>query len=222
MSDYGLLLKNVDGSIQVDSNYSNFVYHASGSISVSQGNNYINFPDTDTMPILAIRPSSTTFCCVNWITTTSTDYTGMYILGEEGSSGTIHWMTFIYGVPTPSGSFYGLIVRNASNNVVFTSECQYMKIVNVYNVSVSKGSYVNVSVSNANNYFCLQPAFSYYTTATHIGSNLFLIKEYAMGIKRISSSIVRVGTFKTGEFQSISGTADDAWISSVRLIELKK
>jgi len=222
MADYGLLVKNTNGQVQIDSLYRNFSFWESGTLDISEGYNTIDFTDTSQVPIVAIRPSSTTYCALARLNKSSGNYASASVEGEIGESGTIGWAVFVEGTLNPLPS-YGLVVRNPSGDVVFSSNERYFKIIDVYSLNVSEGGYVDVSVQDAdNNYFVLYP-YSYYIESELAESpeeDVWISDVYILGMKKMSSTIVRVGTFLG--FSDITGGDETSslWFSDCKLIEV--
>ena len=220
MADYGLLVKNNANEIQIDSLYKNFSLFGSGSLAISSGENTINFTDTAQTPIIGIRPTTTTFCVLKKLNKSGANYITATIEGQLDVSGTIQWLVFIDGLLNALPT-YGLIVKNSSNEVVFSSNESYFKIKGIYSPSVSTGSYVNVTVNNAdNNYFILYP-YSYYIESEWVEEiQAYGTTVFCMGIKKISSTVVRVGSFDVWTGETLSDETDSDWYSSCKLIEV--
>jgi len=222
MTDYGLLVKNVSGQVQIDGLYRNFSYWESGTLDISEGYNTIDFSDVSQVPIVAIRPSSTTYCALARLNKSSGNYVSASVEGEIGESGTIGWTVFVEGMLNSLPS-YGLVVRNPSGDVVFSSNEKYFKIIDVYSLNVSEGGYTDVAVQNAdNNYFILYP-YSYYIEsdiAEGEGEELWSSDVYSMGMKKISSTTIRVGDFYSWSGLTDQDMTSSLWFSNCKLIEV--
>uniref|UniRef100_A0A6M3L155 Uncharacterized protein n=1 Tax=viral metagenome TaxID=1070528 RepID=A0A6M3L155_9ZZZZ len=195
MADYGLEVFNSNNGLQIDSKYRNFSYQDSGSLSISVGLNTINFVDTDEVPIIAIQPSTATYCMLHTLNKSGGDFITASIWGERLASGTINWMSFIEGtvITLPT---YGLLVYDSSGTVVFSSEDRHMKIVDVYTGTCAKSGTSDETVSNANNnYFILYPQ-SYWIEEVFIPPVPKTIGiHHGLGLKKIDSTTIRVGDF---------------------------
>ena len=231
MSDYGLLIKNSDGQVQIDSTYENYSYFSSVVASVTTNTNEVNITDTTKVPIIAWKPS-TTYCTAHvGFTKSGSTFTHAKFLGEIGgisSSITVH--TYVEGQVNASTN-YGLLVYNSSGTVVFSSDDTPMKIVGVYpdtltfdNV-IDDSNNVEVTVDDAtNNYFMLVPVYPQYIgfscnpafPASWVG--YFFTK----GLKKIDSTTIRVAQFL---FHSQAGGGGcpgsvDYWVDDHILLEI--
>ncbi len=227
MADYGLIVKNSTAGIQIDSLYKNFSLFQTGSLALvdygypNYGENTIDFTDTAQIPIIGIRPSTTTFCALKRLNKSGANFVSATVEKERDFNGTIQWIVFIDGLLNAL-PVYGLIVRNSSNQVVFSSNEQYFKIKGVYPLTVTEGNYVNVTVVNADtNYFILYP-FSFYIISNWIEEiSAWSVEVRLMGIKKISSTIVRVEDYEVRTYGEAGDDATfNAWNSDCRLIEI--
>jgi len=150
MSDYGLQIINSSGEIQIDSVYKNYTLKQSGSTSLSKGGNAVNITDVSDPPIFVSKANSVYHHCYG-LAESSDDYTDIYSLSE--GSFTLYWKTYIPGY-VQSLPTYGLIVRNSSNEIVFSSNDTWLKLKGVYSRSVAYGATSDVTVIDVdNNYF---------------------------------------------------------------------
>lgn len=134
---YGLKVLNSGGFVQVDSNYKNTVLVASGSATFSgaywHNSTTVNFPAVSGTPLLCVRfESSSAFCAVSNLTSSSFEFK---LLSSSdmtvGVSGTINWRIYADKVGPLNTSGYGLLVKNSSNVVVFSSDELYPRIASV-------------------------------------------------------------------------------------------
>jgi len=234
MSDYGLIISNNNSKIQIDSTYKNFTLFekhnntfnfATGGLTaaISSGDQL----DYETENIMAaFRPVSTDFVAgpifnhaanddppPDFLWTNASFITDINAIGST----TFYWVVFREGqtLAAPSVDF-GLIVRNASNQVVFHSNDQYFRILAVHTGNLTKGeSPDTVSViSAANNYFMLLPVFSQY-----IDCDAGWCTKYCRGLKYKDSTHLYVGSFELDSFAS-GNPSDDAWQDAYSIIEL--
>jgi hypothetical protein len=133
--DYGLLVKNTAGAIQIDSTYTNYALydHGEGVSTVFDGYVYtktITFSTpTAQPPLIAIKPSSSVYCGVIMYTRSGSDYTG-FVICSSGAVATISWRSFLPRI-IKSPDTYGLRIYNNSGGLVFDSGYNAMRISNV-------------------------------------------------------------------------------------------
>lgn len=154
MADYGLIVENASGEIQIDSLYKNYSFAESGTKAIDflgdESTNKITFSQTVESPLFLIKPPVNFRAGLTWVSTTEA------MLGcSTGDSQDVDWMVYQAG-PSESTSGYGLLVRNPGGDIVFSSNDEYLKIVGVYSSSGGLSSTVYVTVDDAdNNYFFL-------------------------------------------------------------------
>jgi len=118
---------------------------------------------------------------------------------------------------------YGLVVRNLSNQIVFSSNDTPLKIINTHTSSLSRtSSYVDITVSDAdNNYFFLTD-FSWDLYSEHVGGDDYAYFFKARGFYKTSSTNIRIEKFifESGVTGGLLGP-DYAWTDAFTLLELK-
>lgn len=188
MADYGLILKNSGNGIQIDSTYKNFTLHDSGTHVSTSGpvefKYQIDFDDTDDTPILAYRPISTYYLARGINHISGSTFTAAQLLATDEISVSIPWIVF---TETPLNVLptYGLIVKNSSDEVVFSSNEVYFKIKSVTSLSFILNSSQDIgSLDVDNNYYFL----------TH--NQRWVGGAYYPGIVRLSSSSIRAKMFR--------------------------
>jgi len=216
MSDYGIIIKNNSGEVQIDSVYKNYALNQSGSQAMVGVAEYVNFTDVSTPPIFATKANASYYHCHPHFEISGSDYTRALILSEGAY--TLYWKLFTSGqvLSLPS---YGLVIRNSSNEIVFSSADTWLKIKGVYSRLVAYGATSDVTVVDAdNNYFILTdhswdlrsieypPYWDYYYRAR--------------GIKYINSTTIRIGTFIWQEGTVGGEITDSAWFNDCVLIEI--
>jgi len=230
MADYGLLIKNTGGGIQIDSTYKNYVVLAAGSGGLTVGwQKSVDITDTNKVPIVAVRPSSTEFACLYGFGKSGSDFITAK-LASGANAHTIYWKEFVEGLSN-SLPAYGLVIYNSSGDVVFHSDDTPMIILGVDTGSYSytPGSFVmeydDVTVNDAdNNYFLLHPVLPIYIESWSVSDvpPMYETAFYTRGIKKINSTTIRVGMF---QFLGSSGSGtppapSDGWINDYILIEV--
>lgn len=181
MSDYGLFLKNEGGGVQIDSTYKNYSLHQTGSGVYTTS--VIIITSTSSVPIFAFRPHTSGFCSPDSWVVSGSNYTGLRFFGAESTS--VNWAVFTLQ-PINSLPPHGIVVWGPAGEVVFSSDEKYFKVIGVYPVTFLPKGYANVTVSDADaNYFFFFPK-------TDIGYVLGGTHVYLAGLKKISSSIIRM------------------------------
>jgi len=154
MSDYGLQIKNSSGGIQIDSTYRNYSLWDSGTYVYTYGSTP-TFKPTNGVPIFVWQPISTSYHTSYGLKQSGGNYTGVYF-GDPVNQ-PINWAVFTEQ-PVNTLPQYGLVIRNANNEVVFSSDERYLKFVGVYPISFLASSHQDISVVDAdNNYFFMTP-----------------------------------------------------------------
>ena len=231
MSDYGLIIKNTSGQVQIDSKYINFVEMQDTSGAVTQGwDKTIAITNTIKIPLIAAKaPTGGAFLCHRGLVKSGDTFThGSFC---ASASFTAYIKCFVTG-PLNALPTYGLVVKNLSDNVVFHNNDTPMKIV-----SVNTGTFAPVDpyvypvaysdetvVDAANNYFILTPVFP---IVMHCGVisysppiNYMFVSTRGFGY--VNSTTVRVSqlimqTF-VGTLFGISPYSD--WVNDYTLIEV--
>jgi hypothetical protein len=225
MSDYGLNVTNSSNAILIDSTYKNYVLNETNSTSIIDGITEINISDVSSVPIFASKADSSYYHSVYGCNKSGSNYVSAWIFRERPNpyapdppTSTLYWKVFIPGYKAALPT-YGLIVRNSSNEIVFSSNDSYLKIKGVYSVSNNFWDTDDITVVNAaNNYFFLSE-FSYASNSECSGSSCVWYK-YSRGFKYLNSTTIRVGTFlyeidvAGGEF------SDESWITDCLLVEI--
>lgn len=138
MSEYGLLVKNSSGAIQIDSTYKNYSLYEHGegvtTVQDTPASYYIvdvTFANaTSYQPLIALKPSSTRFCGLLNFLTSGSNYTGFRLVSESNYAATVDWMAFVPN-ETISSNTYGMRVYNDSGVLVFDSGYTPMVILDV-------------------------------------------------------------------------------------------
>jgi len=137
MADYGFRAVNPDGTVQVDSQFRNLAFRASGSASLSSSPVAFWRYGSAVVPngngrIIAWRcnyPAALTHASTSGdnITLNFRSYTGP----SNSAAPTLTWYLFDEpgAVSIPSNQFYGMIVRDAAGNKTYDSRIPYAKWV---------------------------------------------------------------------------------------------
>lgn len=168
---YGILVKNSSGYIQIDDNYSNYALIASGSVWVSASTVTRVNPAT---VYFASQSSPVVVCIGNTggavvALFAITDSSAQFI---SNASTTVPYRIYANVADNPgSTSGYGLVVRNASSQVVFNSNLTYMRVGQLTVSTVGYYSMPTVYHGYGNAYVDI----------TNSGSRVFLDVAWAPG-----------------------------------------
>jgi hypothetical protein len=216
MSDYGLIIKNDSGEIQIDSTYRNLSLDQSGtSESISNDNTSggaytrIAITPSPLVPIVLIRPNTDRFVCVRNYYKSGSNFTGVDIVTERSQSTGIDWQSYREN-RTASGDDYGLLVYNSSGDLCFDSGKNYFRIVSITEsiilddppVGYANGDYQDVTHTGISDpYYILTPS-SYWLRGEYNPAppRITRFALWMIGIKKLSSTSVRVGWFCFGSY----------------------
>jgi len=229
MADYGLKIKNYDAEIQIDSIYKNYALKQASSTACSGGEDTIDFTDVSDSPIFITKADPTYYHCVHQHAKSGSNYISALVQsgdiftlnsGYNGGAFTLYWKNFIPGyVNLPT---YGLLVKNPSDEIVFSSEDEYLKIINTYTQNVGFSDVfgevpdtVDVTVSNADDNYFLLTDYSYDERPSDEVESSY--NHTARGIKKINSTTIRITGFVWKEVAT--GTSRNSWYDSCTLIE---
>ena len=214
MSDYGLLVKNDSEDIQIDSTYRNL------SLDESDTSESILFDNTNgisvaltassLVPLIAIRPSTTRYVALKGYHKTGSNFDAFLMHPESHdwpySAIYIDWKSYREN-RSASGEDYGLLVYNASGGLCFDSGLEYLKIREVHSITLGDphfDAYNNlvldnetITHSNYSNPYYVLSRNTYWTITNPGPPPLFNVALLTVGVKKVSSSSVRVGWFIT-------------------------
>ena len=228
MADYGLITKNEYGGTQIDSTFQNFVLQESKNVTLYFKHNdfpyniyevLVPIPSSPIPPLIAIRPniSEDYYVAILGYTIQEGNYNGMYITsGTNGPSTTgVYWIHPDYivtrAITLPTSGSYGMVVYNSNGDICFHSNYKYLKILSAHNIVLEapipyKAYYPYVDVNHSgiyNPYYILTPNFASVATFTVISPRppiATYVIQLAVGLKRLTSEKVRVGSFRICTF----------------------
>ena len=210
MSDYGLILKNNSGEIQIDSTYRNLSLDESGdSETISNDNTQSGFytgvsiTSSPLVPLILIRPDTDRFVAIGNYSKSSDNFTGVDFVTEAGTSTDIDWKSYRENREA-SGDTYGMLVYNSSGQLCFDSGKSYFKIKSITTgIELDDPSpgfglvsdYQDITHSGISDpYYIVSPSAFWLITWQH-ASNQSGLQLYLIGIKKLTSTSVRVGWF---------------------------
>lgn len=215
MSEYGIIVKNNSLETLIDSTYRNLSLDESGSsVSISNdntsGGSYtrVSITASSLVPLVLTRPSTDYFVAIRNYYKSGSNFAGIDFVTERSQTTSIDWRSYREN-RTASGVGYGLLVYNSSGDLCFDSGKSYFKIGSITtSISLSSppagytgGAYMDITHSGFSNpYYILSPS-SYWLRGEYnpyIGvTNIAL---WLIGIKKLSSTSVRVGWFCFGSY----------------------
>lgn len=183
MAEYGMIVRNLYRSIQIDSQYVNFSVYDYGTANLVEGSNLIAItPSSDPMFII-VKPVTDAAVIPIGLYEDSGQYTHIIIAANGVCS--VPWILLKSGASQPEPD-YGLVVSDATGNITFSSgELGYARILKVSSFGVTG----NVGVLNTNNYFFITSNY-----AAHSGTAL-----YVKGIKKYDSEFVTIESVKISD-----------------------
>ena len=180
MTDYGLIVRNTNNQIQIDSTYKNHIYKQHGSSSVNQYLNIISINYVSTGAIFFLKtPADGTIYVSPYgfiLDSTSNVYTDIII--ASSGSGTVDWIVYDQIETTQDGN-YGLNVYDSSSSLVFSSlETGYVNIINDRTVGTGYTAVRN----NFKNYYAITPGLKKYAYSDCPGTGI--IERYIYMFQR--------------------------------------
>lgn len=172
-SDYGIVVKNKEGKVNIDGNYKNFTYLESGNIAVPgtlPGRSTVTFTTAQDQPVLCAVGLQTDVCVsVSMVTKSGDNYTnGKFWVAKviaSPTSTTIPYLAMKRGRAGGEEEKYGLKVWNKDDELVFTSFDRNLVVrsMTTFTHNFSSG-YKHITVEDAaNNYFLLYPWYWHFT-----------------------------------------------------------
>lgn len=232
---YGIRIKNSSGEIQIDGDYRNLEYKQGGTgATISHGGTGYTYATTigltagPLVPLVLIRPGTSRFVTLLSYDKSGSDYNGFKMTTESGQSDTIDWKCFRETTTNSTG--YGMRIFNSSGDAVFHSASEYLKILQVNSISLGNPSfsswpYTDITHSSYSNpYYILTPIGKWITDyvgpTPPIPPGMYHFYGMVIGIKKLSSTSVRVGWFNLANYNipgAPSGT-NTGWNPTVQLI----
>ena len=205
MSNYGLLVRNADHEIQIDSTYRNLSLDQEGATTLHRSNSetgyyhklYIN--SSHLVPVFLMQPPSNGFVALRSYHKNNNNFDRIDIAPEKDGL-LIDWQCYREN-RTPSNETYGFRVFNPNHNLCFDSGKHYFKIHSVHSLTLEPAynqslHYKDISHPDISNpYYILTPSsfcYEVWPVGSTGYSNAFY---YLMGLKKLSSTSVRVGWF---------------------------
>lgn len=207
---YGLKVKNTAGNIIIDGVYRNFAFYESGSATaswVADGGwtkaelklvSFASIPDTK-IPLIGIQPATNKFINLLGYHKTESNWDGFYICTGVANDGnwedcTINYKVFVAGLTAAPG-VYGIRVYNDINQIVFDSNRKYFSIGEVHSITLNSPVYEAytkyyediIHSSYSDPYYAFSPSGYHHGTAM---DNAWIFR---IGLKKLSSTSVRVG-----------------------------
>ena len=224
MSDYGLKVKNDDLVLLIDSTYVNWALWEHGeSASTAAWTLTVTFSDaTAEPPLIAIKPSSSVYSGVYYLTRSGSNYTGFVMRGNAASY-TIDWQAFV-SRKDKSSETYGLRVYNAATDLVFDSGHTPMILSDVDPATPGYNSVVNVThPSDANAYF-VQGVHGYWHIFTDWDGMFTYWERYISMMKYVNATTLSFGgrVFQSGVIPVYIEDSTGYWPASFTVMTIEK
>jgi hypothetical protein len=188
MAEYGLLIKNLNNRIVIDSKSPFLNYAEKGTINIVNADTLytINITDTDAIPIVLFQPVTGGYVAIPSYDKSGSDITAAKIISDTAGL-TVPWMCWrselIHALPD-----YGVVVYNSLGSPVFSSgETGYIKVIGIYSLSNfgDFSSYYDLIVLNTNNYF------GFFSPGILASVSSTQADIYTIGLKKINSTTLR-------------------------------
>lgn len=166
---------------------------------VSPGVTNIDITDDARIPLILFRPGTSRFACITDYVQSGSAYSSFNMQVDYNTSDVIDWRCYRQMVTNPSG--YGLRVKDSSGNIVFHSYNSFFKIKSVNSVNLSAPSYNSFPYSDITHngdsdpYYILTDCGFWVTNAVETQPGMWTFMLCRIGIKKLSSTSVRVGWF---------------------------
>ena len=200
MADYGFKTLNDDGGIQIDSIYRNFSLDQTGTKTISNGNDISNWFTTISItssplhPLIAIKPNTDDFVSLVKIKKSGSNFIGFDLTTKYSQSTSISWASFRENISS-SDEDYALRIYNPGGDLCFDSGKSYLKIKQIELISISPTGYTDISHSSYSNPYYIFTGSSFWHNVVDGGDGNDYTRFYTIGIKKLSSTSVRVGWF---------------------------
>ena len=199
MGNTGLYIKNKLSDVQVDGTYINMFLQERGEDSIPGGK--IVYPSVSLQhPLVILSPDTDFFVSEVGQKYVDPYCTEIWISTEEGQTTTVKWAAYDTYYKSSSSAEYGLRVFNSRGEEVFLSSRSFFNIKHVATVSLANPSatfdYSDIShpVIGCPYYFISPRSLAILQTVP-TGPGLYLYKRCCVGVKKLSSSSVRVGWY---------------------------
>ena len=215
MSDYGLVVKNNNSEIQVDSTYRNLSLDEEDDL-VTITNNYQSEPTSyDTVvsivnsaltPIILMRPDTDYYVAISSYYKSGSLFTGFGVNTQAAEpfntpiTTDIDWKSYREN-RVASGDDYGLLVYNPSGFLCFDSGKNYFKIHSVNTINLAVGDSTTITHSGISDPFYILSPSAYWVFSIPLGGSEHVVIFNRIGIKKISSTSVSVGWFAFGRYE---------------------
>jgi len=228
LADYGLITKNEYGGTQIDSTFQNFVLQERKNVTLNFNHGdppydvyevLVSIPSSSIPPLIAIEPKSLNhYVSILGYTMQGNAYNGMYITTEYERGR--HSINFNYivarSISSTSNESYGMVVYNSNGDICFHSGYKYLKILSVHNITLPiptpyNGYYPYTDIHHSgiyNPYYILTPNWAGSSTIDILSPHppsTSIMAHLSVGLKKLTSESVRVGSFEICSFYVFGG-----------------
>lgn len=215
---YGLITKNANGEIQINSEDPALVLYEKRTETIPTGMYYWtdSIANTSDGPLLlAFNPLSVPLFHIGWVYNNGTYEEARFAQSPPGY-GTYYLNYLIFMLVNKfaaGGENYGIRVYDANGNIVFRDDLDTMRVVGLYSGSQASDQNVDINVHNADqNYFAAFPR------GYHVESFYDYDNVYERTLKKVDSTTIRL----TRSFvEKKSSAGDSGWISNYTVVEIE-
>lgn len=236
---YGIRIKNSSGEIQIDGEYRNLAFTEDDSdVAISNDNTdgghatSIAITSNSLVPLILMRPDTDQFVTIITYLKSNGNYTNFKVTTSFSQSTKIDWRCYRQTVTVSSG--YGLRIKDALGAAVFHSFDNHFKIYSIHDIDLAAPDFESFPYEDISHpdisdpYYILTPVGLWVTDWAGpfppSPPGYFRWELCKIGIKKLSSTSVRVGWFAFGALAipgSPPGGVNEGWNPTAKLIVCK-
>jgi len=226
----GILIKNIQSEIQIDSDYRNFARQEQkdNQTVINNADAYstvVDIIDSPLIPLILIQPNTDRFVSLESLIRVAGIFTQFRIITESSAETIVKWKSY-RETPQKSTDNYGLRIYNRQQQVVFDSGQPYFKVHSVVSISLSNPSWGNspsydYTHSTISNPFYILSAQGYWFSGAYSPRpKPSPWVRQKIGLKSLSSTSIRVGWFgfRTGTAAPELPSIEEGYNPALKLI----
>ena len=200
MVDYGFIARNDNSDLQIDSEFECYVKRDEGSTGSFTTYVWVETTGLWADSLFLIRPDTDRFVTLQYFRN-AIPGTQYRIITEYGQTTDIDWQAYSDTYRWPLSETQGLRVYNDKQAALFDSGWDLLKIYTVEDITLSDPTYstypyTDITHSGISDPFYLLGTSSRFVNQYYDGVSYYCREKY-VGIKKLSSTSVRVGWFLT-------------------------